>query len=198
MAGWLASVTGRGAGQSTLEQGEQFRRRQELLQRLECAAPVTGGDASTWPMTLRGSGERFVRVGGVFSGLFLSCGSGGGGGGGSGGGGSRGIATKSGAVGAVATVRVPRGIGATASTPPPPLRGQKARRYYTGANARRWEDAPYLAERLAASHRELKVDEAFGFWREFGFVMVVTTVVPAAAAAAAESTRCASYHHSSS
>jgi len=89
---------------------------------------------SGWSMTLRNAHERYVQVGDPFSGLFLS------------------IKSTDPAVRPLVTVRVPSG-----AVPPQQPAAATAGRTQQRHQPRRWEDSVYLAERLAAAERQLKV-----------------------------------------
>jgi hypothetical protein len=116
-----------------------WRRKQELVQALEFTAPQLGGDVSGWSMTLRNAHERYLQVGGYFSGLFLSA------------------KDADPAARPLVTVRVPHDEGrATAAGGAPAAAASQAHRQRRH-KTRRWEDSGYLAQRLAAAKKQLRV-----------------------------------------
>lgn len=57
-----------------MNRGMVWRKRMETMKHLQRSIPVEhrGHGSYTWNMSLRGAWERFVPLGGTFSGLFLS------------------------------------------------------------------------------------------------------------------------------
>ncbi|KAI8463918.1 MAG: hypothetical protein J3K34DRAFT_474803 [Monoraphidium minutum] len=68
----LAAAAGKPLDDVTFTHAAAWRRKQELIEVLEQAAPPLGVDPCAWNMTLRNAHERYVQVGHAFSGLFLS------------------------------------------------------------------------------------------------------------------------------
>ena len=75
-SGWkdrMGKKLGKDPGQLVVAQSEAYRTKQEEYALVQAAVPLHlrfGGDAY-WAMSLRGSGERLVQVGNVFSGLSV-------------------------------------------------------------------------------------------------------------------------------
>ena len=127
---------------------EAWRRRQELLRMLEMAASQAVDGPTGWAMSLRNAHERHVAVGSIFSGLFVS------------------IQQPQKRMHMLSTVRSPAdwdcGVGhqnPSAGTTGTALYNKATvttGRQLGQGTARRWEDAPYLATRLAALQRQLR------------------------------------------